>query len=195
MAETYENPPEVRGDYKPLGKAKIADHDGESIRLEAGSATVEITALGPDFFRVGMFPEGRTPDYASEAIAKEHWEPVEAEMREDDGLLTLSTGLTTARITLNPLRVSFADPEGRAFAADDAELGMGVVEQPGTDVFSAPLGNPVRLYKRREEGERYFGCGERTSGLEKTGTYQVFWNVDPPEGHTASFHSIYYQPL
>ena len=191
MAETFENPPGIGGDYKPLGKAKIIDHDGESIRLEAGSAVVEITSLAPNLFRVGMFPEGRTPDYASEAIAKEHWEPVDTEMREDDGLLTLSTSATTARITLNPLRVSFADPEGREFAADDGALGMGVVEQPGTDIFSAPLGNPVRLYKSREEGERYFGCGERTSGLEKTGTYQVFWNVDPPAGHTASFNNIY----
>jgi len=191
LAETFENPPGIGGDYKPLGKAKIIDHDGESIRLEAGSAIVEITSLAPNLFRVGMFPEGRTPDYASEAIAKEHWEPVDTEMREDDGLLTLSTSATTARITLNPLRVSFADPEGREFAADDGALGMGVVEQPGTDIFSAPLGNPVRLYKSREEGERYFGCGERTSGLEKTGTYQVFWNVDPPAGHTTSFNNIY----
>ncbi len=41
------------------------------------------------------------------------------------------------------------------------------------------------------QGERYFGCGERTAGLEKTGTRQVFWNVDPPEGHTASFSNLY----
>jgi alpha-glucosidase len=45
--------------------------------------------------------------------------------------------------------------------------------------------------KRRPPGERYFGCGERTSGLEKTGSHQVFWNVDPPMGHTASFNNLY----
>jgi alpha-glucosidase len=45
--------------------------------------------------------------------------------------------------------------------------------------------------KLRPEGERYFACGERTAGLEKTGTRQVFWNVDPPEGHTASFNNLY----
>ncbi len=70
--------------------------------------------------------------------------------------------------------------------------GEGVhVEQPGADVFSGTLGNPVRLYKSREEGERYFGCGERTNRLEKTDSYQVFWNVDPPAGHTASFNNLY----
>jgi alpha-glucosidase len=47
------------------------------------------------------------------------------------------------------------------------------------------------LVKLRPSGERYFGCGERTAGLEKTGTRQVFWNVDPPEGHTASFSNLY----
>jgi alpha-glucosidase len=45
--------------------------------------------------------------------------------------------------------------------------------------------------KLRPEGERYFGCGERTAGLEKTGTRQIFWNVDPPAGHTASFNNLY----
>lgn len=45
--------------------------------------------------------------------------------------------------------------------------------------------------KLRPPGERYFGCGERTAGLEKTGSRQVFWNVDPPEGHTASFNNLY----
>ena len=45
--------------------------------------------------------------------------------------------------------------------------------------------------KLRPEGERYFGCGERTAGLEKTRTRQVFWNVDPPAGHTASFNNLY----
>jgi alpha-glucosidase len=47
------------------------------------------------------------------------------------------------------------------------------------------------LVKLRPEGERYFACGERTAGLEKTGTRQVFWNVDPPAGHTASFNNLY----
>jgi alpha-glucosidase len=48
-----------------------------------------------------------------------------------------------------------------------------------------------RLVTRRRPGERFFACGERTSGLEKTGSHQVFWNIDPPAGHTASFNNLY----
>ena len=190
MAEIFEKPPETEGRYTPLGKAELADHDNRILRLKAGSTTVELTALAPNLFRVGMFPEGRTPDYASEAVAKEDWQPVAVKTTGDEEI-SCSTEVAAAHISLDPLRIFFSDSSGRTFAADDEELGMGVVELPGADVFSAPLGNPVRLYKRREEGERYFGCGERTSGLEKTGSYQVFWNVDPPAGHTASFNNIY----
>ena len=191
MTETFERRPKTGGAYRPLGPGELLDHDDRSLRVKAGTTTVEVTALAPDLFRVGMFLEGRPPRYDSEAIAREDWEPVEVSMQESEEELTLSTTVATARISLRPLRVGFADPSGRRFAADDEELGMGVVETLGADVFSEPLGSPVRLYKKREEGERYFGCGERTSGLEKTGSHQVFYNVDPPLGHTASLNNLY----
>ncbi|MEW6638434.1 MAG: hypothetical protein AB1425_16650, partial [Actinomycetota bacterium] len=77
MTETYENRPRTGEAYEPLASAKLTDRDGSSARLKSGSTTVEITALAPDLFRVGAFPNGRLPDYRSEAIAKEEWEPVE----------------------------------------------------------------------------------------------------------------------
>ncbi|MBA2714187.1 MAG: DUF5110 domain-containing protein [Rubrobacteraceae bacterium] len=191
MAETFEKQPRTGGNYVPLGTGELLDHDDTGLLLKAGSTTVEVAALAPDLFRVGMFPAGGPPRYDSEAIEKEDWEPVEVSMQETDEELTLSTTEATARISLNPVRIGFADATGREFAVDDGGLGMGAVETPGADVFSEPLGSPVRLYKRRELGERYFGCGERTSGLEKTGSHQVFYNVDPPLGHTASFNNLY----
>ena len=191
MSETFEKRPATGGNYVPLGVGELLDHDDRGLRVGAGSTTVEVAALAPDLFRVGMFPTGGPSRYESGAIAKEDWEPVEVSMQETGEELTLSTTAATARVSLNPLRVGFADASGREFAVDDGELGMGAVETPEADVFSEPLGSPVRLYKRREAGERYFGCGERTSGLEKTGSHQVFYNVDPPLGHTASFNNLY----
>ncbi len=73
LAETFEKPPETGGAYEPLGAAELLDHDDRRVRLRSGSATVEVTALAPDLFRVGMFPEGRPPRYDSEAIAGEDW--------------------------------------------------------------------------------------------------------------------------
>ena len=159
MSETFEKRPETGGHYQPLGTGELLDHDDKGLRVRAESSTVEVTALAPDLFRVGMFPAGGPPRYDSEAVAKEDWEPVDVSMQESDEELTLSTTTATARVSLNPLRIGFADHSGREFAVDDEELGMGAVETPGADVFSEPLGSPVRLYKKRAEGERYFGCG------------------------------------
>jgi alpha-glucosidase len=191
LAEIFENPPQIDSNYEPLGAAELVDHDGGSLRLKAGSTIVEVSALAPDLFRVGAFPDGSTPGYDSEAIAKQEWGTVEVSMERSDKEITLSTSAATAHVSLDPLRVSFADASGRSLAADDEEFGMGFSRRPDADVFTQPLGPSPRLYKRREEGERYFGCGERTSGLEKTGSHQIFWNVDPPLGHTASFNNLY----
>src|SRR5215203_3747291 len=107
--EIFETPPATGGTYKPLGKAEPADHDERGLRLKSDSTTVEVTALAPDLFRVGMFPEGRPTNYVTEAIAKSDWEPVGARMREEEGVFTVSTCAYTARVSPDPLRVSFTD--------------------------------------------------------------------------------------
>ena len=152
LAEIFESPATQEGCYKPLGRAELLNHDGHSLQLKANSATVEVAALAPDLFRVGMFPKGWMPNYRSEAIANGNREPVGAKIREANGTLTLSTGSATVHVTLDPLRVRFTDASGVEFAADDPQLGMGIVERPEVNVLSAPLGNPVQLYKRRERG-------------------------------------------
>ena len=83
MTETFERRPKTGGEYRPLGRGELLDHDDRSLRVKTGATTVEVTALAPDLFRVGMFPEGRPPRYDSEAIAREDWEPVEAPARHD----------------------------------------------------------------------------------------------------------------
>jgi len=85
MSETFEKQPETGGRYEPLGAGELLDHDDNSLRLKAGSTTVEVAALAPDLFRVGMFPAGGPPNYGSEAIAREDWDPVEVSMQESDG--------------------------------------------------------------------------------------------------------------
>ena len=171
--------------FEGLGSAAVASAAEGAVRLRAGDTTIEIAALAPDLFRVGVFPRGKPPRYDSGAIAEEAWPDAGAEWTGSE----LRTSEATAHVGLDPLRISFSDASGRRFAADD----------PGAELdASAPaagiedrLGPALRLTKAREPGERYFGCGERTSGLEKTGSHQVFWNVDPPHGHTAELNNMY----
>ncbi len=70
------------------------DHDDRGMRLKAGATTVEVAALAPDLFRVGMLPESQPPRYDSEAIAKQDWEPVAVKVSGEE-VLTLSTEAAT----------------------------------------------------------------------------------------------------
>src|SRR6266446_1292104 len=183
--------------YQTPGTATIIEKDASKVCLRAGSATVEVTALAPDLFRVGLFPHGRSACYSSEAVVSRDWEPGSVSVQEGIGEVTIATSFATAHLSLDPLRIGFSDHTGRAFAIDDPELGMGWFISPEgapvVDLANPPgtLGTPVRVYKRHMAGERYFGCGERTGDLDKTDSHQTFWNIDPPRGHTALQNNLY----
>ena len=169
-----------------MGTARVVERADGRVRLAAGAALAEVTALAPDCFRVGLFGDGRPVEYPAHAVAPRA--PAQGEVEESAGRARLATAEARATIALDPLRISF-QAGGATLAADDPALGMGF-ERPASEGWLS-LGPAPRLHKLRGAGERFFGCGERTSGLEKTGSHQVFWNVDPPAGHTASFNNLY----
>ncbi len=178
--------------YVPLGLAAIAEQGPSGLRLQVGAATVEVVALAPDLFRVGLFADGRPVDYSSEAVVKTDWHPGDLRVAAQIGTATITTSAARALVQLEPLRLRFEDAAGRRFAEDDPELGMGLLPlAPGGGRLVDPLGSPSRVYKRHAPTEHYFGCGERTGGLEKTDSHQVFWNSDPPHEHTASLNNLY----
>src|SRR5260370_37630019 len=184
-------------DYQALGTATTIAKDASKLCLRTGSATVEVTALAPDLFRVGFFPQGRSVDYSSVAVVSQDWQSGPVTIVEEADEVMLATSAATVHLSLDPLRIGFTDYMGRAFALDDPELGMGWFtasgEAPVVDlaIQSATLGMPVRAYKQHMAGEHYFGCGERTGELDKTGSQQIFWNIDPPPGHTALQNNLY----
>ena len=193
-AHVFSTPPHG---YQALGAATTIEKAASKVCLRTGSATVEMTALAPDLFRVGFFPQGRSVDYSSVAVVSQDWQSGPVTIVEEANEVTLATFAATAHLSLDPLRIGFTDYTGRAFAVDDPELGMGWFTTSGdaavVDLPNPPgtLGLPVRVYKQHMAGEHYFGCGERTGELDKTGSQQIFWNIDPPRGHTSLQNNLY----
>src|SRR5713101_2778358 len=109
--------------YQALGTTRTVEKDTSKVCLHAGSATVEVTALAPDLFRVGLFPHGRSASYSSEAVVSRDWEPGSVSVQEGIGEVTIATSFATAHLSLDPLRIGFSDHTGRAFATDDTEFG------------------------------------------------------------------------
>jgi alpha-glucosidase len=185
--------------YQAFGNARIVTKNDSQVRLHAGLATIEVTVLAPDLFRVGIFPNGRAVNYYSDAVVARNWDAgrVHIEEKEGEEELAITTSEATAHISLDAVRISFTDKAGRTFAGDDPALSMGwfPTSSSGSNVDlvnpSAILGTPVRVYKQHLPGEHYFGCGERTGDLDKTDSHQLFWNIDPPRGHTALQNNLY----
>jgi alpha-glucosidase len=178
--------------FEPVGDAAVVELTENSARFKVGRATVEVTALAPDLFRVGLFGDGRPVDYRSEAGAQDVWQPDGISVESSADGVRISTGSALARVSLQPLRIAFEDSNGRRFAVDDAALWMGFAPRAPADArLVDPMGAPARVYKQNAFGTHYSGCGERTGGLEKTGSHQVFWNIDPPGGRTSGLHNLY----
>jgi alpha-glucosidase len=157
-----------------VSDAEVVRAEGSSLLLRAGDVRVEI-ALADDLFRIGMFPSGEPVEYESWAVDKTDWPDVEATHSVTADEAVLSTASAVCRVSLHPLRVTITDQQGRVIAADDPELGMGHYTRASENTSFAGLTNAaVRMYKQRPQGERYFGCGERASGLERTGTARPF---------------------
>ncbi len=96
--------------YQTPGTATIIEKDASKVCLRAGSATVEVTALAPDLFRVGLFPHGRSACYSSEAVVSRDWEPGSVSVQEGIGEVTIATSFATAHLSLDPLRIGFSGP-------------------------------------------------------------------------------------
>src|ERR1700738_1335025 len=109
--------------YQPLGTAITVGKDASRICLQVGAATVEVTALAPDLFRVGFFPEDRPVDYSSVAVVARDWQPGPVTIVEEAAVVTLATSAATAHLSLDQFRIGFTDKAGREFALDDPDLG------------------------------------------------------------------------
>jgi alpha-glucosidase len=115
-AHVFSTPPHG---YQAPGSVTTIEIAASRVCLRTGSATVEVTALAPDLFRVGFFPQGRSVDYSSVAVVSQDWQAGPVTIVEEDDEVTLATSTATAHLSLDPLRIGFTDYTGRAFALDD----------------------------------------------------------------------------
>ena len=91
--------------YQPIGGARVVERADGRVRLAAGDALAEVTALAPDCFRVGLFGGGRPVEYPAHAVAAR--EPAPGDVTEPGGRVELVTAEARATIALEPLRIGF----------------------------------------------------------------------------------------
>jgi alpha-glucosidase len=158
--------------------------DGRSLFLDCGGPRVAITILTPRLVRVRLAPKGSFAPRRSWAVAHADEEFAESpfEIIETADALTLDTGALKVQIERARCMVSFADPRGQPFCADDAGMRWGGAEAGARGVACA---------KRVEAGEHFYGFGERTGQLDKLGREMINWTTDPPWGHGPGTGPLY----
>ena len=67
---------------------------------------------------------------------------------------------------VHPVRFRLCTPAGRLLNADDPSFGI------------SWLGGETTVYKTLQPGERFIGLGEKTGGLDRTGSAHTNWNSD-----------------
>ncbi len=138
------------------------------LELQAGRARLRIQALADGIFRVWVRPSGQPfPAHPfSYAVRPECFAAIPPAVmlhRRDDHLI-LTLGTWRVLVQHDPVRLRFEGPSGTPLAADS----FGPVWEA----------DRIAVWKRRAKGERFFGLGEKTGQLERTGRAYENWNTD-----------------
>lgn len=170
------------------GLLQSYSREGRTLTLDCGGPRLAISVLSPRIVRVRLAPEGTFAPRRSWDVVPpdEEFPETPFEVRETDEALLVHIGAgngssnndddsgLSLHIRRNPCRISFADAEGRSFCRD-----YGPLEWREPDIMSVLPVWSVACTKHIEAGEHFFGFGQRTSLLERSGRQMNNWTTDP----------------
>lgn len=153
----------------------------DGIQLQAGAATIRITALRDDIIRVRMSPNSSLPEDASWAVLPEvHGKSIDVQASQDSGSVGFRTATLDVRIEKDPLRMVISDRSGNVISSD----AVGRAARFRLGGFT--------VYKQMPDGEHYFGLGDKTGQFDRREQAYTLWNTDigPQESVDPLYKSI-----
>ena len=138
----------------------------DGVEIQAGSATLRITALRDDIIRVRISP-GPLPEDASWAVlSAARTKSIDVQPVQDDASVGFHTAALDVRVERNPLRLVIRDLAGNVISAD----------APGRPVRFQLGGFTVS--KQMPGGEHYFGLGDKAGSFDRRNQAYTLWNTD-----------------
>lgn len=169
-----------------IDRLSSSTHDRQTVLLDGGGPRVALSVLSPHIVRVRLAPHGSFAPHRSWAVARsnEAFDETPFDVEETDEHLTIRvnvnpsepTGSHAFRVHIqrSPFHISFSDASGRLFCREEAGMQWRQAEE--TSISSRWR---VASTMHIEEGEHFYGFGERTGPLERTGRRMVNWTTDP----------------
>lgn len=165
---------------EPMFVGNIVSHqpfpNRVEFRLDNGKFTVYV--LSGNVLRLRYTNSESFSESPSYAVIAEMPDKSDFVLKEEPNRFVLSTGELIVHIAKKPCRISIFDKEMNLLNADDASFGV---------CFD---NDEVRCYKKRLDGENFYGLGEKSDGLRKTGNEYTLWNTDFP-GYTERTDELY----
>jgi alpha-glucosidase len=156
--------------YNFIGAVDSFRQEGRNLFLDCGSAALALSVITPEIIRVRFAPQGSFSSRRSWAVTRpdEDWPETDFDFSEEPETLTLSTSKLKIQIRRSPCRLTILDSAGQILCEETEQGGLA----------SSPDGK-VACLKNSPPNEGYYGCGERTSLLNKRGRRYQNWTRDP----------------
>ncbi|MGH9510825.1 MAG: TIM-barrel domain-containing protein [Terriglobales bacterium] len=139
----------------------------DGIEIQAGPASLRITALRDDILRVRITAAGSFPEDASWAVLSgPRSKSVGVQPIQDAASVGFRTASLEVRVEHNPLRLVVRDLEGNIISSD--AVGRPAKFQHGG--FS--------VYKTMPDNEHYFGLGDKAGTFDRRNQAYTLWNTD-----------------
>jgi alpha-glucosidase len=139
----------------------------DGIEIQAGPASLRITALRDDILRVRVAPGGALPEDASWAVLPApRTKSVDVQPSADAASVGFRTASLDVRVERTPLRLVVRDLSGNIISAD--AVGRAAAFDLGG--FSVSKTMPT--------DEHYFGLGDKTGSFDRRNQAFTLWNTD-----------------
>ena len=152
--------------YTFLGDWRATDRLPGGVTVRAANGAVRVEQIEGVGFRFRYSAIGRFDTLASWATIPESLAVAAPEVAETPDAVTLRGRDLVVTIRKRPVRVSVADASGRALFAESLGFGR--------------QGSRVAHLVARPPEAHYFGLGEQTVPLDRSGGSYVLWNTDTP---------------
>jgi len=150
----------------------------DGIAIQAGSATLRVTALRNHILRVRIAPGSALPEDASWAVLPDsRTKSVDVQPTQDATSVGFRTKTLDVRVERNPLRIVVRDLAGNIICAD--ALGRPTEFSLGGFTVS----------KEMPTDEHFYGLGDKTGSFNRRNQAYTLWNTD--HGIEESLDPIY----
>jgi len=153
-----------------IGKLSSFEQKGNTFLFRDLHAVLAITVLSPEIWRVRYAPHGSfLPDF-SYAIVEENRPDCEVQFREDAENYFLDTGQVKLSIAKDGGSLSFYDQKNLLTCSDASGAWWEEDSDHG--------GYRIACSKRIQEGENFYGLGDKASDLNLRGRKFELWSTD-----------------